>query len=310
MKISIVIPVFNEEENLNPLYTRLARVLDGLTEGYEIIFVDDGSTDKSFETLSRIAERDSRIAVIRFARNYGQTAALQAGFARVGGDIVVTLDSDLQNNPEDIPVLIDKLKETDADVVNGWRSPRKDSLARRFVSSVANAVISRICGLKLHDYGCTLKVYKSKFIKDLKLFGEMHRFIPAFVHWNGGKVIEMKVSHSSRLYGRSSYGMSRVYRVILDLVTTKLLTTYSTRPIHVFGTLGLTSIFMGILASTYVFVRKIYLGGAWISPLFFIAVFLFGFGLLFILMGLLAEISVRIYFSKPENTPYRIKNLD
>lgn len=305
--ISVVIPVYNEEESIKLLYDRLKKVLQEWGDKYEIIFVDDGSPDESCKILEQMAKDDRSIRLIKFNRNYGQTAALQAGFQKVEGDIVVTLDADLQNNPEDIPRLIEELKNTDADLISGWRYPRKDPMLRRLVSRIANSIISKICGLKLHDYGCTLKVYKSRYVKDLNLFGEMHRLIPAFIHWNGGKVTEIKVTHSPRIYGKSAYGMERIHRVILDLVTTKFLTTYSTKPIYVFGSLGLGSIFLGVLAAIYVVIRKIYLGGEWISPLFFISVFLLGLGLILILMGIIAEISVRIYFSQTGNPPYKSK---
>lgn len=305
MKISVVIPVYNEEENLKPLTKRLKKVLDIQTDDYEIIFIDDGSSDRSFEIISELSEKDNKVKFIKFRRNYGQTAALQAGFKKAAGEIIVTLDADLQNNPEDIPLLVNELKAVDADIVSGWRHPRRDSFCRRFVSVVANYIISKMCGLKLHDFGCTLKAYKGDAVKELNLYGEMHRFIPAFISWNGGKVVEVKVSHSKRIYGKSSYGMERIHRVILDLITTKFLTTYSTKPIYVFGSLGLGSIILGILCAVFVVVRKVYMGGDWLSPLFFISVFLSGLGLIFILMGIIAEISVRIYFSLSDNLPYK-----
>ncbi len=306
MKLSVVIPVFNEAENLQPFYKKLKETLSKCSHEYEIIFVDDGSSDNSSEVLKKIASDDQRVLLIKFNRNYGQTQALHAGFQKAKGDIIVTLDADLQNNPEDIQGLIEKLMDTHSDVISGWRYPRKDSISRRIVSAIANCMISKICGLKLHDYGCTLKVYRSKYIKDLKLYGEMHRFIPAFIHWNGGKVIEMKVSHSPRIHGKSSYGMGRIHRVILDLITTKFLTTYSTKPIHVFGTPGLVSIAVAIIMAVYVVIRKVYMGGEWISPLFFVSVFLAGLGLILIFMGIIAEITVRIYFAQKDYLPYKI----
>ncbi len=306
MKLSVVIPVFNEAENLQPFYKKLKEALSKFSHEYEIIFIDDGSSDNSSEVLKKIASDDQRVLLIKFNRNYGQTQALHAGFQKAKGDIIVTLDADLQNNPEDIQGLIEKLMDTHSDVISGWRYPRKDSISRRIVSAIANCMISKICGLKLHDYGCTLKVYRSKYIKDLKLYGEMHRFIPAFIHWNGGKVIEMKVSHSPRIHGKSSYGMGRIHRVILDLITTKFLTTYSTKPIHVFGTPGLVSIAVAIIMAVYVVIRKVYMGGEWISPLFFVSVFLAGLGLILIFMGIIAEITVRIYFAQKDYLPYKI----
>ncbi len=306
MKLSVVIPVFNEAENLQPFYKKLKEALSKFSHEYEIIFVDDGSSDNSSEVLKKTASGDQRVLLIKFNRNYGQTQALYAGFQKAKGDIIVTLDADLQNNPEDIQGLIEKLMDTHSDVISGWRYPRKDSISRRIVSAIANYMISKICGLKLHDYGCTLKVYRSKYIKDLKLYGEMHRFIPAFIHWNGGKVIEMKVSHGPRVHGKSSYGMGRIHRVILDLITTKFLTTYSTKPIHVFGTPGLVSIAVAIIMAVYVVIRKVYMGGEWMSPLFFVSVFLAGLGLILIFMGIIAEITVRIYFAQKDYLPYKI----
>ncbi|MFW6134517.1 MAG: glycosyltransferase family 2 protein [Elusimicrobiota bacterium] len=308
MKISCIIPVFNEEENLDPLYNRLKKTLQSTTYEYEIIFIDDGSADESWDLLKKFSDEDKKVRLIKFTRNYGQTAALQSGFNNSKGDIIVTLDADLQNNPEDVPEIINEIEQKNLDVVSGWRYPRKDSLSRRFVSKVANWIISRICGLKLHDFGCTLKAYRKKYINNLNLYGEMHRFIPAFIKWNGGRVGEIKVSHSPRIHGKSSYGMGRIHRVVLDLITTKFLTTYSTKPIHVFGSTGLLSIFTGILIAVYVAVRKIYLGGEWLSPLFFISVFLLGLGLILIFMGIIAEIAVRIYFSQKGRQPYNIED--
>ncbi len=300
MDLSIVIPVYNEEKNIRPLLNEINTSLSETPYKYEIIFIDDGSTDKSFEILDSIKDENNFVQISRFKRNYGQTAALQKGFNLARGELTVTLDGDLQNDPDDIPVMIGWLKESGADVVSGWRHRRKDSFLRKVVSRAASSIISKMVGLKLHDYGCTLKVYKTEFIKGLKLFGEMHRFIPAFVYFNGGDVVEMKVSHRPRKHGKSSYGMGRIHRVILDLITTKFLTTYSTKPIHVFGSLGLSSIALGVLITIFVIIRRIYMGGEWISPLFFIAVFLAGLGLIMILLGIIAEIAVRIYFSGME----------
>lgn len=306
MKLSIVIPVYNEEGNIRPLHGRLKTVLTEMKCEYELIFVDDGSTDKSFDIQKSISNENENIILIRFCRNYGQTAAMHAGFQNSKGDIIVTLDADQQNNPEDIPLLVKALIDNNADAVSGWRYNRKDTISRKVMSSAANMIISKICGLKLHDYGCTLKAYKSKCIKDLKLYGEMHRFIPAFIFWNGGKVIELKVTHNPRIHGSSSYGMDRVYRVILDLITTKFLTTYAARPIHIFGLIGILSMIGGACIGGYVFVRKVYLGGQYMSPMFFASVFMIGLGVVLIFMGILAEIIVRIYFSHEEHLPYKI----
>jgi glycosyltransferase involved in cell wall biosynthesis len=306
MDLSIVIPVYNEAQNITPLFDNIKTALNEGSYSYEVIFINDGSSDGTFDILTDLENKDNSLKIFHFKRNCGQTAALQKGFNMAEGDLTVTMDGDLQNDPKDIPAMADRLKESGADVVSGWRHRRKDSFPRKIVSKIANLIISKMVGLKLHDYGCTLKVYRTKFIKDLKLFGEMHRFIPAFVYFNGGDVVEMKVSHHSRKHGKSSYGMDRIHRVVLDLITTKFLTTYSTKPIHVFGSLGLGSMLLGLFITAFVIVRRIYMGGEWISPLFFIAVLLAGLGLIMILLGIIAEISVRIYFAMLEKNAGKV----
>jgi len=240
--ISIVIPVFNEKENIYPLYTKLKQVLESLKKSYEIIFIDDGSTDGSQDFLRQISQKDKLVEVVIFRKNFGQTAAISAGFDYARGDIIVTLDADLQNDPEDILRLLEKIEEG-FDVVSGWRVKRKDPfLTRKLPSYVSNWLTSSLTGVRLHDYGCTLKAYKREITRDIKLYGEMHRFIPALASWVGASIGEVKVNHHPRKYGKSKYGFSRIFRGFLDLLTVKFLLSFATRPIQIFGKFGLISI--------------------------------------------------------------------
>jgi len=236
--VSIVIPVFEEEESLPHLYESVKSVMDRLSRKYEMVFVDDGSSDGSLKTLEGFQKKDPNVVVVAFRRNFGQTAAMAAGFEYAEGDIVITMDADLQNDPEDIPKLLEKIK--DYDVVSGWRKSRKDKFfSRRLPSMIANGLISKVTGVHLHDYGCTMKAYRKEVIKDVKLYGEMHRFIPAIVSWVGASITEVETNHHARRFGRSKYGISRTIRVVLDLITVKFLQSFSTRPIHAFGPGGL-----------------------------------------------------------------------
>ncbi|MFC2048927.1 glycosyltransferase family 2 protein [Elusimicrobiota bacterium] len=307
LKLSAVLPVYNEEDNLPILLNSLIDVLENLKcSDYQIVLVDDGSTDKSRSIMEEFEKNNEKTILIKFRRNYGQTAALHAGIDNADGDLIVTLDSDIQNDPSDIRPMLELMEATGADVISGWRYPRIDPFPRRIVSIFANIIISKICKLKLHDYGCTLKLYKTKIIKELNLFGEMHRFIPAFISWNGGIVKEIKVKHNPRTSGKTSYGMDRIHRVILDLITTKLITEYLTKPNHVFGSFGLINIILGLACGVYVVLRRGFMGGEWLSPLFFLSVFLFGLGVIMIMLGIIAEIAVRIYFSRVDKKPYML----
>ena len=246
MNFSIVVPIYNEEDNISELYRAITSALDGTDTNYEIIMVDDGSIDGSFSALKEIAARDQRVKVIRFRRNFGQTAAMSAGFDAAAGDIIIPMDGDLQNDPADIPRLIDKLHEG-YDVVSGWRSERKDTfITRKIPSILANALISSLTGVHLHDYGCTLKAYRREVLDGINLYGEMHRFVPALASQVGAKVAEMPVNHRPRLHGTSKYGISRTLRVILDLMTVKFLLTYSTKPIQLFGRWGVYTLLAGL----------------------------------------------------------------
>ncbi|RTZ61357.1 MAG: glycosyltransferase, partial [Gammaproteobacteria bacterium] len=237
--ISVVIPVYNEEENLKPLYGELKEVLKSLPYEYEIIFVDDGSTDGSYEILKKLALEDKKVKVIRFRRNYGQTAAMYAGFQYAQGDVIITMDGDLQNDPHDIPKLLEKINEG-YDIVSGWRKNRKDPFLTRILpSKIANWIISKVTGVHLHDYGCTLKAYRKEVAKNFRLYGDMHRFLPAVAKSFGAKITEIVVNHRPRIHGRSKYGIGRTVRVILDIFLVKFLNDYLNKPMYVFGSTGL-----------------------------------------------------------------------
>ena len=257
IELSIVIPVLNEEENLKELHSRLTESLSKQQLRYEIIIVDDGSTDGSLEVLKEIVLVDKAVKVISFRRNFGQTAAMSAGFDRAQGDVIITMDADLQNDPTDIPLLYEKLNEG-YDVVSGWRRKRKEAfILRRLPSILANKLIVLMTGVKLHDFGCTLKAYRKEVVQHIKLYGEMHRFIPALAHWVGAKIAEIEVTHHPRVRGTSKYGISRTTRVILDLLTVKFLLRFSTRPIQVFGLMGLVSGLLGFLICGYLSIGKL-----------------------------------------------------
>jgi len=307
--LSVVVPVLDERDSLVALHEQITNALAGRYD-YEIIFVDDGSTDGSFEVLRRLQKGDPRVCVIKFSRNFGQTAALSAGFAHATGQVIVALDADLQNDPADIPMLVEKLQEG-YDVVSGWRRHRKDRLlTRRVPSAIANWLISRITGVRLHDYGCTLKAYRRQALEHTKLYGEMHRFIPAIASWSGARVTEVLVNHRPRLTGRAKYGLGRTLKVILDLVTIKFLGSYSTKPIYVFGGLGAISGFIGIACAIAVIWQKVTraedITG---NPLFVLSGFMAIATLQFILMGLLAELLVRTYHESQGMPTYIISQV-
>ncbi len=310
MEVSIVIPVFDEEESLKQLHGRLSGVLSGLSKEYEIIFIDDGSRDSSFEILKDICSGDKNVRVIRFRRNFGQTAAFAAGFNYAAGDVIITLDADLQNDPADIPKLLEKIDEG-WDVVSGWRKDRKDKLLTRILPSMlANKLISRITGVRLHDYGCTIKAYRGYIAKNIELYGQMHRFIPALARWVGAEVTEVVVGHHPRKHGKSKYGLLRTVNVILDLITVKFLMSYSTKPIQIFGLVGFGAGFAGLLMFLYAFYeRQRYLVPMGNRPVFFLSVLLFIVGVQFISMGLLSELQVRTYHESQGKPVYSIKEI-
>jgi len=306
--LSILIPVFNEEENILPLYERLTKALQKTGRAYEILFVDDGSSDGSLEVLIDISKKTPNVRVISFSRNFGQTAALSAGIDSSKGDIIIPMDGDLQNDPEDILLLLQKIEEG-YDVVSGWRKDRKDPFfTRRFPSTIANKMISLIGGVRLHDYGCTLKAYKRDILKNIRLYGEMHRFIPIYAHWIGARVSEIPVNHFPRGSGASKYGLSRIFKVILDLMVVKFLLSYSQKPIYVFGGMGLLMMLGALLSGGWAIYLKIFKGISFIlTPLPLLSVLLLVLGFLSILMGFLAEILTRTYYESQRKPTYQIK---
>lgn len=302
--VSLIIPVYNEQDSLPKLFEKILQIAGQLPE-MEAIFVDDGSKDHSFAILREEAARHDYIKVVRLARNTGQTAAIQAGIDHAKGDVLVFLDSDLQNDPADIPAMLAKLDEG-YDVVSGWRKERKDDAIRRNLPSrIANAIISNVSGVYLHDYGCTLKAYRNDVIKNVRLYGEMHRFIPIYAAWQGAKVTEMPVTHHARQFGRSKYGLERVFKVILDIFVIKFLDKYLSKPIYVFGGFGIAAFAMSLLAFLWALALKFFGGVSLIQtplPLFSGIAFLLGF--MCILMGLLAEVLSRTYFESQHRRAY------
>ena len=306
-EISLFLPVLNEEPNLRPLHVKIDEALARLGRTAEIIYVDDGSTDGSLEALRDIASRDPRVRVIGLRRNYGQTAAMAAGIDAAHGKVLIPMDADLQNDPADIERLLAKLDEG-FDVVSGWRKERQDKMvSRKIPSMIANRVISFIGGVKLHDYGCSLKAYRREFLKEVKLYGEMHRFIPIYASWVGAKVTEIPVTHHPRTMGVSKYGLSRTFKVMLDLMTIKFMASYHTKPIYVFGIFGFGSFLISVVAFAWALLRKV-MGESFIrNPLLIIAIVMFAVGLQFILMGLLAEMLVRTYHESQAKPIYAVR---
>jgi len=308
MKLSIIIPIYNEEKSIGYLHKELKQVLENLSLEYEIIAINDGSTDKSNQILKEIAKVDKGFKVISFKRNLGQTAAMSAGIDMSQGDILIPLDADLQNNPVDIPQFLEKINQG-FDVVSGWRVNRQDKLwTRKIPSWMANYLISLITGVKLHDYGCTMKAYRKEVIKDIRLYGEMHRFMPAYTVWYGAKICEIPVNHRPRKYGQTKYSIFKIFRVILDLLTVKFLIDYSTKPMHFFGKIGYWLLVLSGLSGCYTLYLKIFKGIYFITtPLPLLTVFLILVGLQFILMGLLAEILTRTHYESQKKPIYLIK---
>lgn len=309
MNLSVVIPLYNEEENVTALHERLAPVLQGMNVRHEIIYVDDGSADGTLALLNGIQNRDPHVLVLSLRRNFGQTAAFAAGFDFARGDIIITMDGDLQNDPSDIPRLVDALDGYD--LVSGWRKKRKDPfISRRLPSVIANWLISKVTGVRLHDYGCSLKAYRKEVVKNLRLYGEMHRFIPAIASWYGVRIAEIETTHYPRHGGRSKYGISRTIKVLLDLVTVKFLQSFSTKPIQFFGPLGMLFSLTGAAISLYLSFLKVFygydIGG---RPLLLLGVLMIIVGIQFIGMGLLGEMIVRVYHESQKKPIYAIKKI-
>ncbi|MGA1869979.1 MAG: glycosyltransferase family 2 protein [bacterium] len=310
MDISLVIPVFNEEENVESLYKEISDSLEKLPSTFEVIFIDDGSIDSTASLLKTIAMKDERVKLICLSKNFGQTSAMSAGFDQAQGRIIIPLDGDGQNNPADIPRMVEKIDEG-YDVVSGWRKNRKDKLlTRRIPSMTANLIISLITGVHLHDYGCTLKAYRKEIIKNIRLYGEMHRFIPVYASSIGAKLIEIEVDHRHRVAGKSKYGIFRTFKVMLDLFTVKFLGSYATSPIYFFGIFGAILSVLGVLSGAVTIVEK-YTLGTFVhkNPLILLAIFLFTLGFQFILIGLLAELLIRIYHESQNKSIYIIREI-
>lgn len=309
MNLSIVVPIYNEQDNISALYRAVTTALDSTDRNYEIIMVDDGSSDGSFTALKALAAQDRRVKVIRFRRNFGQTAAMSAGFDAAAGDIIIPMDGDLQNDPADIPRLIEKLQEG-YDVVSGWRSDRKDTfITRKIPSMLANALISSLTGVHLHDYGCTLKAYRREVLDGINLYGEMHRFVPALASQVGAKVTELPVNHHPRLHGTSKYGISRTLRVILDLMTVKFLLAYSTKPIQLFGKWGVYTLLAGLGTGSMTVYMKVFEHFSMNrNPLLILTAFLLFMGIQFIVLGLLGELNARTYYEAQGKPIYVVRD--
>ena len=311
MKLSIIIPVYNERETLELLRDSLYKTLETIPYSWEIVFVDDGSQDDSFHFLESFAKEDpEHITAIAFRRNFGQTAAIAAGIDHAAGEIIILMDADMQNDPADIPMLLEKIKEG-YDVVSGWRADRKDKfITRTLPSRTANKLISWVTGVHLHDYGCTLKAYRREVITGFRLYGEMHRFIPAYAGYVGAKIIEVPVRHHRRRFGKTKYGLERTIKVVLDLLTVKFLISYSHKPLYLFGGLGLILSLGGGIALLFLLLRRLGLGiSPFESPLFPTAIMLVLMGFQSMLMGLIAELLVRTYHEAQEKTTYTLRKV-
>ncbi len=310
-KLSLFLPVYNEEENLPRLNEKIFQAMERLGHSFEVIYVDDGSADDSLELLRQFAARDSRVRVIAFRRNYGQTAAMAAGISGARGDVLIPMDADLQNDPADIERLLAKLDEG-YDVVSGWRKNRQDAmLTRTLPSRLANGLISKISGVRLHDYGCSLKAYRREVLKDVQLYGEMHRFIPIYASWAGARVTEIPVAHYPRTAGKSKYGLSRTVKVVFDLVTIKFMASYMTKPLYVFGWAGVLAFAISIFSAVFAFLMKF---AGWPkhadfiqTPLPVLAMVMLVLGIQLFLMGLIAEMVVRTYHESQGKAIYTIK---
>ena len=309
-KISVVVPFFQEEDVIRPFFEELLGVLDALDCSCEVVAVDDGSRDATFARLAAVRDGDARVRVVRFRRNFGQSAAIAAGFEHARGEIVVTLDGDMQNDPAEIPRMLAVLDEG-ADVVSGWRREREDLFATRILPSrIANGIIRRVTGVKLHDFGCGIKAYRAEITRGIRLYGEMHRFLPALAADLGAEVAELPVNHRARTIGESKYGLSRTLRVVLDLLTVRFLSGYATRPIHFFGVLGLPSFMGGLFLLLWLGFERIFLGVELGNrPLVLLAIFLSITGLQFLTFGLLAEMMARTWHESQDKTVYVVREV-
>jgi glycosyltransferase involved in cell wall biosynthesis len=306
--LSVIVPVYNEEESLPELYAQVRPVMEAIGRPWELILVNDGSRDGSAAVLDRLAAEDARVKVVHFRRNAGQTAAMMAGIDFASGEVIIPMDADLQNDPADIPRLLAKLEEG-YDIVSGWRKNRQDdSLRRNFPSRVANWLISRVSGVRLHDYGCSLKAYHRDVIKGVKLYGEMHRFIPIYASWWGARVTEIPVTHHARKFGHSKYGLERIAKVFLDLLVVKFLERYAQKPIYVFGGFGMASLAFSGAVGLWAVALKLFKGVSFVStPLPLLCVFTGVLGIMCILLGLLAELVTRTWFESQGRSTYLVR---
>ena len=312
LRYSVVVPLFNEQENIPPLYMKITEVMDGLGEPYELVFVDDGSRDKTFKVRSDIYEHDHRVNLVRLRRNFGQTAALKAGFDYARGEVIISMDGDLQHDPEEIPHFLEKIEEG-YDLVSGWRYARRDHwLMRQIPSRAANWMMAKLSGIDLHDFGTTFKAYRREIIQEIQLYGELHRFIPALAGSTGARITEVPITNLARKNGRSNYGIGRTLRVFLDLIMVKYLLDYSTRPLQFFGLLGVGGTGLGILIAGYLGFEKFTRNMSIMTqhgPLLLLAVALFISGVQFISMGLLGEIIARTYYESQNKPIYALREV-
>ena len=309
-KISIIVPIYNEIENVPLLAGSILGTMDNYDATYEVIFIDDGSKDGTDKVCKEVCEKYDNFMTIRFRKNFGQTAAMAAGFDYARGDIIIAMDGDLQNDPKDIPKLVEKLEEG-YDVVNGWRKDRQDSyLDRKLPSMIANWIIGQVTGVRLHDYGCSLKAYRAETMKMVHLYGEMHRFIPALVSIEGAEITEMPVNHHARKYGQSKYNIMRTFKVVLDLMTVTFLKKFITRPLHMFGRAGFVAFFLGFLTCAYLTYEKIFLGHSiGDRPLLLLGILLILTGIQLISSGIIAELQIRTYYETQHKPIYRVKEI-
>ncbi|HJZ63685.1 MAG TPA: glycosyltransferase family 2 protein [Candidatus Acidoferrum sp.] len=312
VRYSIVVPFFNEQENIPPLYMKLTEVMDSIGEPYELIFVDDGSKDNTFKVLSDIYEHDRRVNLIRLRRNFGQTPALKAGFDFARGEVIISMDGDLQHDPEEIPKFLEKIEEG-YDLVSGWRYARRDHwLMRQIPSRTANWLMAKLSGVDLHDFGTTFKAYRREILSEIQLYGELHRFIPALASTTGARIVEVPIENLQRKAGRSNYGISRTIRVFLDLLMVKFLLDYSTRPLQFFGLLGIAGTGSGLLIGAYVLFKKLYYHMSVMQqhgPLMLLSIALLVSGIQFISMGLLGEIMARTYYESQNKPIYALREV-
>ncbi len=308
--ISVVVPFYNEEENIVPLHAELNDVLKSLDRQYMIIFVDDGSTDHTYKNMLKVREKDNNVRIIKFRKNFGQSAALKAGFDYAKGNIVISMDGDLQNDPSDIPKLIEKIEKEDYDVVCGWRADRKDLFTKKISSKFANLLRKTTTGEVIHDSGCTFRAYRNECVKGLDLYGETHRYIPAMLLWKGYRIGEVKVKHHPRKYGTTKYGLLRLGKGFLDLIVISFWQKYSVRPIHVFGGLGLGLGLSGVLLGGYMGMERLLFGrGLSDRPLFLLAILMVIIGVQFVVSGISADIMLKVYYGQNERRNYLIEKM-